>query len=441
MHGRVDEGLASLRAAVAIADELHNLQGRLVGEAAIVTVLARCGRAREALAEIDTALRVAEVSGLGRSLGAQLQAEAARSCYSIGAWDEAEDRIADGLARRPAATVEAHLRIVALRLAAARGHSTDTAALEARLAALEPVLADAEDRASLDVARAEAALAADRPASVRALVDRALGAVAAGAERGSSLAWLGALAVRAEVDLALDARAAANAGAADAAAGRAAAISAVAERETAVAQAAWGLRADALLAQVRAEAARLDAAAVRVAAWEAATSAWDAIDRPYSAAYSRLRLAEARMALGDPRTVVAEPLLAAAAGLRALGAAPLLAQVERLARLARVDLADAPGPGGRPGGPRGTGTGEVDPLSPLDLTPRERQVLHLVAAGWSNGRIAEHLGISAKTASVHVSNILGKLGVENRVGAAALAHRLGIVAAEPMDARPSRGAR
>jgi DNA-binding NarL/FixJ family response regulator len=53
-------------------------------------------------------------------------------------------------------------------------------------------------------------------------------------------------------------------------------------------------------------------------------------------------------------------------------------------------------------------------------------VLRLVAAGRSNGQIAEALFISRKTASVHVSNILAKLGVHTRTEAAAEAHRLGL---------------
>ncbi|MCU0283068.1 MAG: response regulator transcription factor [Candidatus Nanopelagicales bacterium] len=57
------------------------------------------------------------------------------------------------------------------------------------------------------------------------------------------------------------------------------------------------------------------------------------------------------------------------------------------------------------------------------LTPREREVLGLVAAGRSNGQIAEALFISVKTASVHVSNILAKLGVPSRTAAAAWAHQ------------------
>ncbi|WSL21965.1 LuxR C-terminal-related transcriptional regulator [Streptomyces sp. NBC_01283] len=63
-------------------------------------------------------------------------------------------------------------------------------------------------------------------------------------------------------------------------------------------------------------------------------------------------------------------------------------------------------------------------MAALGLTTREREVLRLVAAGRSNRRIAEELFISPKTASVHVSNILAKLGASGRGEAAAIAHRL-----------------
>jgi DNA-binding NarL/FixJ family response regulator len=59
------------------------------------------------------------------------------------------------------------------------------------------------------------------------------------------------------------------------------------------------------------------------------------------------------------------------------------------------------------------------------LTAREREVLRLIAEGRSNREIGAALFISAKTASVHVSNIVGKLGVASRTEAAAVALRDG----------------
>ena len=115
------------------------------------------------------------------------------------------------------------------------------------------------------------------------------------------------------------------------------------------------------------------------------------------------------------------PLRRAWATARELGARPLLAEVESLSRRARIALAPEP-----------TATGESTPAQPaapggeLGLTPREREVLALVAQGRTNRQIAQALFISDKTASVHVSNILAKLGVANRAEAAATVHRLGL---------------
>jgi DNA-binding NarL/FixJ family response regulator len=78
-----------------------------------------------------------------------------------------------------------------------------------------------------------------------------------------------------------------------------------------------------------------------------------------------------------------------------------------------------PGPGSQP-----PATDEID--DPFGLTSREREILTLLVAGQTNRRIAETLFISESTASVHVSNIIGKLGVTNRVEAAATAVRSGL---------------
>ena len=76
---------------------------------------------------------------------------------------------------------------------------------------------------------------------------------------------------------------------------------------------------------------------------------------------------------------------------------------------------------------RRIGVRAATPAGAEVLTSREREVLRLVAEGHSNGRIAERLFISPKTASVHVSRIIAKLDVGNRVEAAAVGRRLGLL--------------
>jgi DNA-binding NarL/FixJ family response regulator len=105
-----------------------------------------------------------------------------------------------------------------------------------------------------------------------------------------------------------------------------------------------------------------------------------------------------------------------------MGAEPLLGEIEALVRRARLT--------GRAEAAPDEGAATVaDELERLGLTAREAEVLRLVADGLSNSQIAEELFISRKTASVHVSNILSKLGVATRVEAAALAHRRGLIRA------------
>ena len=69
----------------------------------------------------------------------------------------------------------------------------------------------------------------------------------------------------------------------------------------------------------------------------------------------------------------------------------------------------------------------VEPAGLADLTPREQDVLRLLADGFANKEIARKLGISEKTVKTHVSNILPKLGVADRTQAALAAVRRGLV--------------
>ena len=172
-----------------------------------------------------------------------------------------------------------------------------------------------------------------------------------------------------------------------------------------------------LVAQLRAEEARLtgadDPLAWAEAGDEAARNGW-----PHDEGRSRYRQAEAMLIGGDDRRAAEGPLRRAAALAAMLEAAPLSRTVDDLATRARIDLSLEPSspPARAP---------SAGAATPYGLTRREREVLALVSAGRTNREIGETLFISEKTASVHVTHILDKLGVSSRVEAALLAARAG----------------
>jgi DNA-binding CsgD family transcriptional regulator/tetratricopeptide (TPR) repeat protein len=145
--------------------------------------------------------------------------------------------------------------------------------------------------------------------------------------------------------------------------------------------------------------------------WGQAATAWDALTRPHRAAYARWRQAEALLADPAGRPAAADVLRTAAR--QAAQHVPLSIAIHDLARRARIDLSP-PGPVVPP---------EQHAPIAFGLTERELAVLRLLGEGKTNSEIGAVLYISRKTASVHVTNILRKLGVGTRVQAAALAER------------------
>jgi len=154
------------------------------------------------------------------------------------------------------------------------------------------------------------------------------------------------------------------------------------------------------------------------AGWRAAAKTWVDLGWPHRAGYAWWRHAEAQLNAGQPATAATPALQAAAAA--ADGHAPLLAQIHALAQRARIPLPSSPG------GPAEAGRPPEVPER-YGLTSRELTVLRLLASGRTNAQIGAELYISPKTASVHVTGILRKLGVSNRVQAAALAERAGLL--------------
>jgi DNA-binding CsgD family transcriptional regulator len=171
-----------------------------------------------------------------------------------------------------------------------------------------------------------------------------------------------------------------------------------------------GVEGTAWAARVEAEAARLRGEAA-VDLWRAAVDAFG-FGHVYEEARSRWRLAEALMATDDRAAASTEARAAHEVAVR-LRAEPLRTAVENLSRRGRLDL---PLPGGRR-------VVEADAV----FTPRETEVLALMAQGRTNRQIGSELFISEKTASVHVSNILAKLAAGSRTEAVAVAAQRGLL--------------
>jgi DNA-binding CsgD family transcriptional regulator/tetratricopeptide (TPR) repeat protein len=368
---------------------------------------------------------LAASQGLGRWHGPFLTATAARALFGLGRWDDAEvllGRAADRVAPELAATW-VYIHTARGQLDLARGRA---AAAAEHLAVARDAYAQTVTQpwfaTPLFVATAELAVLEGRLPDADAAV--AEGLRVAGADPGYA-APLYALGLRAAADRAELARARRDdeevleaRRAADTLAGELRARLSPEGVDGAVPTP----RTEAQAVLCQAELARLDGR-TDPDLWEAAAKAWERLGEPYPTAYARWRQAEALLLGGLGREQVEPSLRAAHQTTVELGAAPLRAEIEALARRGRLEL-----------GSEAAATAAAKPSSPLDplgLTAREQEVLALVAIGRTNAQIAETLFISPKTATVHVSNILTKLGVRNRVEAATIAHRLRIVQPEP----------
>ncbi|TVZ85987.1 helix-turn-helix transcriptional regulator [Streptomyces sp. BK340] len=409
--GDVETGLAEMARVKQAA--LQEGVAHVVGRAYVnlPSELDSVGRSREAVPILREGLVFARRFGLLDS-EAWIYGNLSDSLYALGKWDEAAEAAAGALGSAASAKPRGAGALRLAHIALARGDAAE-AARQLSIALTHYGSHDPMPQVLLPVGRITIGVAAEegRLLDARVELDRAL---AAGFPPGTQRYGWPLLLAAATTEA--DGRA--LPAAAD---GRAAVLDKLAEaaRKLTTGAPVW----DAYERWTRAELHRArgtDTAAV----WSDVVTDFECLDRPYDLARVRRRLAQALLeeAAGDDERHRATELLRLAGAVAGhLGARPLADAVGRLAQRARLTLGHTP-------------PGALDPAESLGLTSRERDVLRLVSAGRTNRQIAEELFISPKTASVHVSNILSKLGVAGRGEAAAVAHRLGLFPAEPLTA-------
>ncbi|WP_324290767.1 helix-turn-helix transcriptional regulator [Streptomyces sp. H27-S2] len=408
--GTGEAGLAELHA---VKDRATALGLPLIAGRAYINLTSQlegAGRSGEAVELAERGIELVVTSRL-LDTEAWVRGNIAESLYSLGRWDEATEEarrtLLVGQSAAPRGSASARLAYLAL----ARGELTEAARqLAASHAHFGTHETQPQHRIPLFRLAVGVAAGEGRIADVRT-------AMAAAAEFGFPLgqhryAWpLLLAAASAEAD-------ARGLPAAEAGREAALALLGTTARSLATPAPVWTAHAEYVRAELRRAEARDG-----VADWTAVEEAVRPLERPYLLARARHRLAEALLASGADREPAAALLRDAHATADGLGARRLREDLALLAQRARIPLTAADA-ATRPAPP----APDTDPAEALGLTSREREVLSLVAEGHTNRQIAAELFIAPKTASVHVSNILAKLGVAGRGEAAALAHRLRLFA-------------
>jgi DNA-binding CsgD family transcriptional regulator/tetratricopeptide (TPR) repeat protein len=413
---QLDEGVALLRRAIDVAVEAEDLDGISVAYANLADMLGLAGRNREALGVAQEGLEVLPRRFARRQDWMQLTVS--EQAFECGDWILAREAVEQtparimGLMQIYRALCEAELEL---------GTGDEQAAEQLLDTIAEEIANTTEPQwiGAYGALRAELHARRGELDDARRYVEQGLGRLEVCTDDAIRIARLSASAVGVEADRAQRARDLRDtAGRRDALArGR------LHMERLEAAVAAGGAVEQARLAEAKAEMAR---ARGRGSArdWAKAADAWDSIGRPYQAAQARWRQAECEIASGK-REPAAQAAAVALAGAEQLGSRWLADEVRTLIGRARLDAvgARAVGDPNGNGAARDPGRATV-PEDPFGLTPRERQVLQLVAKGATNRQIGQALYMAEKTASVHVSRILSKLDVQGRTEAAAVAHRL-----------------
>ena len=424
--GEMDAGIAEVEAARQIGDEVGSLDTSIVASANLSYHLIVVDRFDDAVAAATDGLETARTHGLERRFGPHFRAAALDALFRSGRWNEADALVETISKQRVGAIGAVYLDAAIARFIGARGDAAKARAIIDPLAALATEDIDADVAAFVRIVDAELAIDEDRPERATTAVTAGLARLAEGDDK-VLVAPLGAAGLRAAADRAERSRAL-----------RRPADVAVAEEDGATLLE----RLDALweetpptIASARGYQAWCAAEALRLAgrsdaaAWWTTAEAWAEVPMPQLFAYARYREAEALLMAGS-RAAAETALGEAIESARRLGAVVLLSAIEGLARRARLTLAADVAPATEKALPKSP-VPAPDTSPDLGLSKRELEVLALVAAGRTNGQIAQELFISPKTASVHVTHILDKLGVSSRIEAAMIAARAGIVAPEP----------
>ena len=410
--GEVDAGLTLMRES---GEEAHRAGLPWTAARAIINVsdlLLMSGRYTEAVSTTDEWMGLIEESGLGRTAGAFMRGNKAEALLRLGRWDEAMACAAPG--SEPAGVFAGTLLLLRAEIHVLTGRHVEAEADVSDARRHLRTSGAAQFALPLAAVSAELARSMGDLERARELTEDALSREDAG--EPERYKWpVRSVAARIEAELALAARDEGRTASAEI--DRLSDLLAEAERCPIVTFADGGH-----LALVRAEHARATQHD-QADAWRDAVAAVRPMNEPYPLAYALFRHSDAASVAGDLQTANASAREARSLA-QPMGAAPLLEEIDALARRTRMSLDHDPA-ALIPVSP----AAEPDPLEQLGLTTREIEVLRLVAEGRSNGEIAGELFISPKTASVHVSNILSKLGVRSRVEAAALAHRRGLLTA------------
>ncbi len=432
--GEVEAGIAELERARRIGEEAGPLDTVIAASANLAFFLIVADRLADAVDAATSGAAAVRAYGLERRFGAHFDAAAIDALYRAGRWGEAAELATVSVGRHSGSLGTIYRDAAIARLFGAQGRTDEARERLAPAQELAEGDIDADLAAFVWLVAAESAVDEGRPEDAALAVETGSARLETSDDR-IVVGPLCATGLRAAADRAE------RAGALRRPDDVAAAV-ATADLLRARADAHWrdhppttgSGRAYRLLCG--AEAARV-AGATDPTTWRSVAEAWDVVPMPYAAAYARFREAEAALIAGR-RDDAEPPLRAASAAATELAAGPLAVAIDGLARRARLSVASAEAAASAPEAATSGATGpaaEAAPLAGLGLSERELEVLALVAAGRTNGQIAQELFISPKTASVHVTHILDKLGVSSRIEAAMIAARAGIAAPD----QPDRG--